>query len=218
MMLLGERLTRRGGGRVRARQQGRPGRTSSTPRSPSGPAKLASKSPVLMRLGHDAMYRQQDMALDDALEFLRSQLSLDLHDRGHRRGRHGVLREARPASGRDGRWRPRRPSREAEAPAAGHGAADGADRAARTSAARRRSSAAARRRSPSSTSAASSPRASGSTCWSTRAPSSRSGIHGRPALRPARDGGQGGAGRRRDHRLGRGRRPRLSRSPPTTSP
>ena len=39
-------------------------------------AKLASKSPVLMRLGHDAMYRQQDMALDDALELLRSQLSL----------------------------------------------------------------------------------------------------------------------------------------------
>src|SRR6478736_4667683 len=39
-------------------------------------SKLASKSPVLMRLGHDAMYRQQDMALDDALEYLRSQLSL----------------------------------------------------------------------------------------------------------------------------------------------
>jgi enoyl-CoA hydratase/carnithine racemase len=39
-------------------------------------SKLASKSPVLMRLGHDAMYRQQDMAVDDALEFLRSQLSL----------------------------------------------------------------------------------------------------------------------------------------------
>jgi enoyl-CoA hydratase len=38
--------------------------------------KLASKSPVLMRIGHDAMYRQQDMALDEALEFLRSQLSL----------------------------------------------------------------------------------------------------------------------------------------------
>jgi enoyl-CoA hydratase len=38
--------------------------------------KLAAKSPVLMRLGHDAMYRQQDMAFDDALEFLRSQLSL----------------------------------------------------------------------------------------------------------------------------------------------
>jgi enoyl-CoA hydratase len=39
-------------------------------------AKLAAKSPVLMRLGHDAMYRQQDMALDDALEYLRAQLSL----------------------------------------------------------------------------------------------------------------------------------------------
>jgi enoyl-CoA hydratase len=38
--------------------------------------KLASKSPVLMRLGHDAMYRQQDMAVEDALEYLRSQLSL----------------------------------------------------------------------------------------------------------------------------------------------
>jgi len=38
--------------------------------------KLASKSPVLMRLGHDAMYRQQDMDVDDALEYLRSQLSL----------------------------------------------------------------------------------------------------------------------------------------------
>ena len=38
--------------------------------------KLASKSPMLMRLGHDAMYRQQDMAVDDALDYLRSQLSL----------------------------------------------------------------------------------------------------------------------------------------------
>ena len=38
--------------------------------------KLASKSPVLMRLGHDAMHRQADMALDDGLEYLRSQLSL----------------------------------------------------------------------------------------------------------------------------------------------
>jgi enoyl-CoA hydratase len=37
---------------------------------------LASKSPVLMRLGHDAMYRQQDMSQEDALEYLRSQLSL----------------------------------------------------------------------------------------------------------------------------------------------
>jgi enoyl-CoA hydratase/carnithine racemase len=39
-------------------------------------SKLASKSPVLMRLGHDAIYRQQDMAVDDALDYLRSQLTL----------------------------------------------------------------------------------------------------------------------------------------------
>jgi 3-hydroxypropionyl-coenzyme A dehydratase len=38
--------------------------------------KLASKSPVLMKLGKDAMYRQLDMPFDEALDFLRSQLSI----------------------------------------------------------------------------------------------------------------------------------------------
>ena len=38
--------------------------------------KLASKSPVIMRLGKDAMFRQQDMAFADALDYLRAQLSL----------------------------------------------------------------------------------------------------------------------------------------------
>ena len=38
--------------------------------------RLASKSPVLMRLGKDAMFRQQDMAFADALEFLHSQLTI----------------------------------------------------------------------------------------------------------------------------------------------
>jgi enoyl-CoA hydratase len=38
--------------------------------------KLACKSPVLMKLGKDAIFRQQDMAFADALEFLRSQLSV----------------------------------------------------------------------------------------------------------------------------------------------
>lgn len=38
--------------------------------------RLASKSPLLMRIGHDAMHRQADMATDDALEHLRSQLTL----------------------------------------------------------------------------------------------------------------------------------------------
>ncbi|MBA2629684.1 MAG: enoyl-CoA hydratase/isomerase family protein [Thermoleophilaceae bacterium] len=38
--------------------------------------RLAAKSPVLMKLGKDAMYRQMDMAFSDALDHLRSQLSL----------------------------------------------------------------------------------------------------------------------------------------------
>src|ERR671921_2791593 len=39
-------------------------------------SRLASKSPVLMKLGKDAIYRQQDMAYEDALDFLRSQLTI----------------------------------------------------------------------------------------------------------------------------------------------
>ena len=38
--------------------------------------KLAAKSPVMMRLGKEAMYRQLDMPFEDALDFLRSQLSI----------------------------------------------------------------------------------------------------------------------------------------------
>jgi enoyl-CoA hydratase/carnithine racemase len=38
--------------------------------------KLAAKSPVAMKLGKDAMYRQLDMPFEDAIDFLRSQLSL----------------------------------------------------------------------------------------------------------------------------------------------
>jgi enoyl-CoA hydratase/carnithine racemase len=40
--------------------------------------KLAAKSPVIMKLGKDAIFRQQDMAFADALEFLRAQLTLAL--------------------------------------------------------------------------------------------------------------------------------------------
>jgi enoyl-CoA hydratase len=38
--------------------------------------KLAAKSPVLMKLGKDAIFRQQDMAFEDALDFLRAQLTI----------------------------------------------------------------------------------------------------------------------------------------------
>jgi enoyl-CoA hydratase/carnithine racemase len=38
--------------------------------------KLSQKSPVMVRLGKDAMFRQQDMAFADALDFLRAQLTI----------------------------------------------------------------------------------------------------------------------------------------------
>src|ERR1700750_3285098 len=73
-------------------------------------AKLASKSPVLMRLGHDAMYRQQDMALDDALEYLRSQLSLTFTTEDIQEGVKAFFEKREPEW--KGRWwRPRRKHR-----------------------------------------------------------------------------------------------------------
>ena len=39
-------------------------------------SKLASKSPVIMKLGKDAMFRQQDMAFAEALQYLRGLLAM----------------------------------------------------------------------------------------------------------------------------------------------
>jgi enoyl-CoA hydratase len=39
-------------------------------------ARLAAKSPAMMRLGKDAMFRQQDMAFADALDYLHAQLTI----------------------------------------------------------------------------------------------------------------------------------------------
>jgi enoyl-CoA hydratase len=41
-------------------------------------AKLAAKSPLIMRLGKDALFRQLDMPFLDALDYLRAQLTLAL--------------------------------------------------------------------------------------------------------------------------------------------
>ncbi len=41
-------------------------------------AKLAGRSPLIVRLGKDALWRQQDLGLVDALDYLRGQLSLAL--------------------------------------------------------------------------------------------------------------------------------------------
>ncbi len=85
MMLLGERLSA-----DQAVQYGLANKAVSAEDFDAAVAdwatKLASKSPVLMRLGHDAIYRQQDMAIDDALEYLRSQLSLTLSTEDIREG------------------------------------------------------------------------------------------------------------------------------------
>src|SRR5215211_3272067 len=75
MLLLGERLSAR-----EALQAGIVNRVVPAEQFDAAVAdwarSLASKSPVLMKLGKDAMYRQMDMPFDDALDFLRSQLSL----------------------------------------------------------------------------------------------------------------------------------------------
>jgi enoyl-CoA hydratase len=39
-------------------------------------AKLAAKSPLLMKLGKDALWRQQDLGAEDAWDFLRAQLTI----------------------------------------------------------------------------------------------------------------------------------------------
>ncbi|MGB0120510.1 MAG: enoyl-CoA hydratase-related protein [Solirubrobacterales bacterium] len=41
-------------------------------------SQLAAKSPLIMRLGKDAMWRQMDMPLVEALDYLRSQLAIEL--------------------------------------------------------------------------------------------------------------------------------------------
>jgi enoyl-CoA hydratase/carnithine racemase len=48
--------------------------------------KLASRSPLILRLGKDAMFRQQDMDFADALEFLRAQLTLSFGTEDAREG------------------------------------------------------------------------------------------------------------------------------------
>ncbi len=77
MLLLGERITAED-----ARQVGIVNRVEGAETFDAAVAewaeRLAAKSPVVMRLGKDAMFGQQDMAFLDALDYLRAQLSLAL--------------------------------------------------------------------------------------------------------------------------------------------
>jgi enoyl-CoA hydratase/carnithine racemase len=77
MLLLGERLTAE-----EAREAGIVNKVVSAEEFDGAVAewaqKLASKSPLIMRLGKDAMWRQLDMPLAEALDYLRSQLTIEL--------------------------------------------------------------------------------------------------------------------------------------------
>ena len=77
MLLLGERLTAE-----EAREAGIVNRVVPAEEFDAAVSdwaqKLASKSPVVMKLGKDAMWRQMDMPLADALDYLSSQLTIEL--------------------------------------------------------------------------------------------------------------------------------------------
>ena len=77
MLLLGERMTAE-----EAREAGLVNKVVSAEEFEAAVGdwalKLASKSPLVMRLGKDAMWRQLDMPLIDALEYLKSQLVIEL--------------------------------------------------------------------------------------------------------------------------------------------
>jgi enoyl-CoA hydratase/carnithine racemase len=58
--------------------------------------RLAAKSPILMRLGKDAIRRQDDMAYDDALDYLQGQLSLVLATDDAKEGVQAFLEKREP--------------------------------------------------------------------------------------------------------------------------
>jgi enoyl-CoA hydratase len=59
--------------------------------------RLAGKSPALMKLGKDAVYRQMDMPFDEALDFLRSQLSLAFSTEDVQEGVRAFFEKREPA-------------------------------------------------------------------------------------------------------------------------
>jgi enoyl-CoA hydratase len=59
-------------------------------------AQLAAKSPLVLKLGKDALFAQQDMALVEALEYLRAQLTLVLSTEDAREGVAAFLERREP--------------------------------------------------------------------------------------------------------------------------
>jgi enoyl-CoA hydratase/carnithine racemase len=58
--------------------------------------RLAAKTPLLMRMGKDAMFRQQDMPLADALEYLHAQLALSFATEDIREGVQAFFEKREP--------------------------------------------------------------------------------------------------------------------------
>ena len=134
--------------------------------------KLAAKSPVIMRLGKEAMRRQMDMPLDDALDYLRAQLTLALSTEDIVEGVTAFFEKREPQWKGADEHDPRQPPATARCCA----------RSSRTCrrAAQRIRLGGGEEKIAASTRARSSPRASASRCSSTRARFVELGIHGRP--------------------------------------
>src|SRR5919107_2965289 len=77
MLLLGERLTAQGALEAGVGNKVGPDRELDAAVD-DWAEKLAGKSPLIMRLGKDAMFRQMDMAFADALEYLHANLTIAL--------------------------------------------------------------------------------------------------------------------------------------------
>jgi enoyl-CoA hydratase/carnithine racemase len=75
LLLLGERISAREAERIGIVNKVVPAEDFGTAVT-EWAEKLAAKSPLLMRMGKDAMHRQQDMAFADALEFLHQNLTI----------------------------------------------------------------------------------------------------------------------------------------------